>query len=380
MDNASAGPQSASLQTARGDGRRFGAGPGIPSTKGDRAYCSHVLPRVSRTFALCIRLLPPHIEHPVLLAYLLCRVADTIEDTADLPAADKDTLLAHFRSCLDDEGPDAGPIASHFHAPRTDEEQLASQTDIVLREFRRLPATQRAAIRPWVQEMCSGMAYFASADGAGRPTRLRTLATVEDLERYCYYVAGTVGHLLTDLFGAVHGDVTPKHYERLKPLATSFGLGLQLTNIIKDVGDDRRRGWSFVPQELCEQAGITPEDLHDPDREQQASQVMHVLIRKAQTHLRDALEYCTRLPRSEYRIRLFCLTSLYFAVRTLRLASHDGRLLDPKHKVKITRGDVYRTVGTTVLVARSNALVRAYFQLLSGSNHRPSGRTGTEAQ
>ncbi len=62
-----------------------------------RAFCNEILPKVSRTFALTIRLLPPDLEHPVLLAYLLCRIADTIEDTADLPGSDKDALLSQLR-------------------------------------------------------------------------------------------------------------------------------------------------------------------------------------------------------------------------------------------------------------------------------------------
>jgi len=74
----------------------------------DRRFCAEMLPNVSRTFAACIRLLPPKVENAVLIAYLLCRIADTIEDTADLPVADKERLLAHFRACLDDGGPDAG--------------------------------------------------------------------------------------------------------------------------------------------------------------------------------------------------------------------------------------------------------------------------------
>ena len=369
MGNASTGTKAKRNAPPRDEpARPSGARRGL-AIKSDRAYCSDMLPKVSRTFALCIRLLPPELEHPVLVAYLLCRIADTIEDTADISGADKNTLLAHLRECIDDQGPQSGPITSRFAQPRTDEEQLASQADVVLREFRRLPSAQQIAIRPWVQKMCSGMAGFASArrqDG-NQQEDLRALETIKDLERYCYYVAGTVGHLLTDLFGTVDNDVTPRHYARLKPLATSFGLGLQLTNVVKDVVDDRRRGWSYVPQELCEQAGITPDDLYDPARGDQANQVMQFLIRKAREHLRDALEYCTRLPRTEYRMRLFCLTSLYFAVRTLRLAAQDKHLLDPSHKVKITRGDVYRTVGVTALVASSNSLVRGYFNVLSGA-------------
>ena len=331
-----------------------------------RAYCNEILQKVSRTFALTIRLLPPDLEHPVLLAYLLCRIADTIEDTADLPGSEKNALLSRLRLCLEDEGPDAGPIAARFENPRTDEEELANRADVVLDEFRRLPASQCSAITPWVQEMCTGMAGFASRYVEGDSKTPRALTTISDLERYCYYVAGTVGHLLTDLFASVRSAVTPRHYARLKPLATSFGLGLQLTNIIKDVADDRRRGWSFVPRELCDQFGIQPGQMHDPDRDRQARQAMDVLIGKAQGHLKDALEYCTRLPRREYRVRLFCLTSLYFAVRTLRLAARDARLLDPGHKVKITRREVYRTVAMAAIIAPSNTLVRAYFKVLAG--------------
>jgi farnesyl-diphosphate farnesyltransferase len=55
-----------------------------PSAAADRAFCDAMLPKVSRTFAICIRLLPSDLEHPVLVAYLLCRVADTIEDTPDI--------------------------------------------------------------------------------------------------------------------------------------------------------------------------------------------------------------------------------------------------------------------------------------------------------
>jgi farnesyl-diphosphate farnesyltransferase len=93
---------------------------------------------------------------------------------------------------------------------------------------------------------------------------------------------------------------------------------------------------------------------------------MELLITKASRHLRDALDYCIALPRSQYRIRLFCLTSLYFAVRTLHRAKHDPRLLDPTHKVKITRAEVYRTVLVAHIVAPINSLVRAYFRHLAG--------------
>lgn len=338
-----------------------------PAVRADAAWCAAMLPKVSRTFAACIQLLPTPLSHQVLIAYLLCRIADTVEDTADLAVAEKERLLARFRASLDDGGPDVAPLAAAFAAPRDDDETLTRDAHRVLAEFRALGPAQRAAIRPWVQEMADGMAEFARRHADARPDRLEALGDLSELDRYCWFVAGTVGHLLTDLFRLHHHRVTPRHYQKLKRFATSFGLGLQLTNIIKDVCDDRRRGWSFVPRQLCTLAGITPEDLTDPARRAQAAQVMAELIAKAKRHLDDALSYCIALPRSQYRIRLFCLTPLYFAIRTLRLAAMDPRLLDAGHKVKITRAEVYRTIRMSFLVAPNNHLVRAYYRALAGT-------------
>lgn len=330
-----------------------------------RSFCEEMLPKVSRTFAICIRMLPPDLEHSVLVAYLLCRVADTLEDTTELTLPQKEELLVHFGRCLDIDGPDAEPLHNAFADASSDEELLAREADVVLAEFRSLPEVHRGAIRPWVQEMCSGMADFAgrtnsSSSGAG------SLASVEDLERYCYYVAGTVGHLLTELFRQYSPAPTAPQYERMKSLATSFGLGLQLTNIIKDVADDRRRGRSFMPRQLYQAAGVAPHELQHKDHRTGSRQVLTTLIDKAKEHLCDALQYSTTLPRGHYGIRNFCLTSLYFAVRTLRLAERDPRLIDPTYKVKISRRQVYQTIVTTKLVAPANSLVKAYFRLLAG--------------
>jgi farnesyl-diphosphate farnesyltransferase len=331
----------------------------------DRALCVDALPKVSRTFAVCIRLLPPHLEYSVLVAYLLCRIADTFEDTPHLSTADRERFLGHLSASLEERAMGGDLLRDAFPAPATDEQALVAEAAAVLREFHRLPQQHREAIRPWVQEMCVGMAEFAARKASGGG--LHVLATVQELERYCYYVAGTVGQLLTALFRSHDRDADPGRYGRLEALATSFGLGLQLTNIIKDVADDRRRGWSFVPRQLCQRVGIEPEDLQSAGNSPAGRRVMQMLIDKAKAHLDDALEYSVTVPRRHSGIRQFCLASLYFAVRTLRVAEHDVRLLDPQHRVKITRREVWRTVRMTRVVARSDTLVRWYFRVLAGN-------------
>ena len=335
------------------------------SAQADRAFCRAMLPLVSRTFALCIRFLPEPLETSVEIAYLLCRVADTIEDAPRLSPPEKRALLIRFRDALSEDAPDLAPLARAFEGSDLPDEQLATRADAVLREFHRLPSSDQQSILPWVREMCDGMADFADVAGAEGPEGLRSLPDEAALDRYCYYVAGTVGHLLTGLFQLRFSAEDGARAVALDQLATSFGLGLQLTNIVKDVADDRQRGWSFVPRDLCELMGISPDQLGDPDRRQEARRVIDALIAKAQRHLDDAVRYCTLLPHRAYGIRVFCLVSVYLAARTLALASRDDRMLQRGHKVKITRSEVYRTVLATHLAAPSNHLIRAYYRRLS---------------
>ena len=65
-------------------------------------FARGVLPAVSRTFALSIRVLPGALGRSVLAAYLLCRIADTLEDEPVMPAADKAALLDELLHCFDD--------------------------------------------------------------------------------------------------------------------------------------------------------------------------------------------------------------------------------------------------------------------------------------
>jgi farnesyl-diphosphate farnesyltransferase len=337
---------------------------GLPIVADDAAWCRAVLPCVSRTFALTIRLLPPRLELPVTVAYLLCRIADTIEDDPQLEPADKAALLAEFRDRLDDGTP-AATVARYTAAPADDDQAMTAQSPRVLAVYRALPAVQRAAIAPWVREMCDGMADFAKRCPPSGPTGLRSLRSVEDLDRYCYYVAGTVGHLLTALFLADR-PLPPAARARLEGLANAFGLGLQLTNIIKDVADDRRRGWSFVPSDFCHEIGLDPEQFLSAGNEAQARAVMARMITKADGHLAEALAYTLALPRRWYRVRLFCLTPLCFAVATLRRAESDPELLDPDHKVKISRDEVKRIVRSCFARGLSNRLSSALYRRLGG--------------
>jgi farnesyl-diphosphate farnesyltransferase len=210
-----------------------------PSARRDAALCRRLLPGVSRTFALSIAMLPPTLREAVGDAYLLCRIVDSIEDDARLSIDQRLALFDVFDDVVGDDSRDE--VLLERAARRTGlgetaaESELCARSGAVLRVFRALDRSRREAIRPHVLEMSRGMREYATR--AARDGRLR-ISDLADLERYCYFVAGTVGKLLTELFVLDVPGLDARTLADLHARAVPFGVGLQLVNIVKDVAVD----------------------------------------------------------------------------------------------------------------------------------------------
>ena len=312
-------------------------------------FSQFMLGKVSRTFALNIQVLPAGLRRQVLLAYLFCRMADTLEDDADLPADEKMDLLESFRA-LFPPGPEAEHRLEDFTRRLPPQWGSSGRWDHLLvfhcrwiyPQLREFSGPVIRVISDCVREMGGGMSSF-TARFRGGSTLIRTL---QDLDEYCYYVAGTVGLMLCELF-ALHSPLIGKQRaQALKDLSVSFGLGLQLTNILKDIGEDGERNVSFIPPALVESGMVTPGGFLQ-------------LIRKAKSHLEDALEYSCLLPRLEPRLRLFCLWPLFMAAETLVLLARGG---PARTGIKISRAQVRKIVSRTSLACWTNSGIRLLFR------------------
>lgn len=322
---------------------------------------------VSRTFALNIRILPDELQDTIRLAYLFMRIADTVEDDRTMPPQARKELLDQYCKCFDPKGPvwaeievfqamlppdwKSGPDADQF---------LVAHADLVFRVFAELPYELRDPVEERVKEMCAGMVHYAMQREEDGWFRLRTR---QELLDYCYFVAGTVGLMLTDLFAVRTRFVSEKRKEKLKSRAVAFGLGLQLVNIARDIPADWGRRTVFVPSEMCEAQGILPEALPDPTRREPSIKVLKDLLRLADHELREAQKYVLDLPRTAFRVRLFCLWPLLMAQDTLvLLARHPAQSLDPASRLKIGRRRVKWIVYSTIATCWSNALVALQFR------------------
>ena len=326
----------------------------------DDALQDHLLQGVSRTFALTIPQLPEGLYRSVANAYLLCRIVDTIEDEAELDRERKRRFCAAFSRVVRGlESPEAlqqslAPCLSAKTLPA--EHELIAVLPRVIRITHALDPDQRDALALCVDIMAKGMAEFQDLD------LRRGLATQKDHDHYCYVVAGVVGEMLTRLF-CHYSPAIKAHEALLMPLAVSFGQGLQMTNILKDLWEDHARGVSWLPREVFDRhGGFALESLDPGHPDPRFLKGFEELIGIAHGHLENALRFTLLIPARETGIRAFCLWALGMAILTLRkIAAHPG--FSASGEVKISRRAVKATIVTTRLLRGSDSGLALAFRL-----------------
>ncbi|MDE0348990.1 MAG: squalene/phytoene synthase family protein [Gammaproteobacteria bacterium] len=327
------------------------------SPRPDRAvdYQERALLRVSRTFALTIPQLPRRLRRVIGNAYLLCRIADTIEDEPALSRPQKQRLLGEFAQAVAGSAPAGafvarlGPMLSDATGP--DEWDLATHAGLLLDLTHGFRPAQRAAIDRCIGIMTKGMAEFGGSAPGG-------LGTLRDLERYTYCVAGVVGEMITDLLCEDSTEIAARR-DRLRPLSARFGCGLQLVNILKDFHADQRRGACWLPRAAFAD-GV---DLSSPEVRRQAAflEGQTGLVAVAVEHLKAALEYTLLIPPGHAGVRRFLLWTLGLAALTLRRIHANPRFA-PGDAVKAPRPYVWAMVVVTGAAARWDAVLRWLFR------------------
>ena len=318
-------------------------------------FCREILPSVSRTFALSIRLLPGELGHAVLVAYLLCRIADTIEDEPTLSAERKAELLELFVRALDD------PAAAEQYGRASVEVSgdaahvtLNRHATVVVDEFAALPDRSRSHVRRWVTEMVAGMRAFVL-----RYPRGIRIQSLEEYREYCYYVAGTVGYMLTDLWYEHSRTIGAARHRLLRERCRAFAEALQTVNILKDVARDaRQENAIYIPEQLLRRHGSSHAMLLRADCARQTRAALGALAGLAARDLDHAQAYLSIVPRRALAIRLFCALPLLFACATLRdLRKAWSGPTEAESAVKISRREVKTLTILGVLGIASNRML-----------------------
>ena len=286
-------------------------------------YTRYWLAKVSRSFAPSIAILDEPMERSVGIAYLLCRVVDTVEDEPTLAESSRSLLYDLFIQALHstEAAKTFTSTAGPFYADIDGQDaRLMGDMERLWDCFHKLPESQKMAMVPHIQEMAEGMSDFSAV-----------ICDEKELTRYCHVVAGVVGGLLTDLYIESEGSAeTPM----LRENSESFGQALQLVNIAKDMAEDASRGRQFLPKTYCPH--IPTSKLLLPKFKAQVIAAHARLCDLAASHLQAALEYTLAIPK-ESPYRRFCALPLLLAKGTLSALRGNPDALNPAMKIKISK-------------------------------------------
>jgi farnesyl-diphosphate farnesyltransferase len=332
------------------------------STPTAAALLRDVLPGVSRSFALSLRVLPPSLAVPLGVTYLVARAADTIADTHALPPAERLAMLHTLRRSLDTDGPAPRALTGSGHG--MEQVLLARLPDVLAAYHALAPGDRRrahAVLRTLTQAMVDALERFPPA-GAGRIGALETRA---DLDRYTYMNAGCVGEFWTDMVMAHRPGCAAWQPDRMRAQGARFGQGLQLVNVLRDLPRDLRLGRCYLPRADLAGLALAPEDLLDLRTMPRVRPLVDGLIQDALRCLDAGRAYTLAVPRREARLRLACAWPLFIGLGTLARLRRAENLLDPAVTVKVPRAEVRRILAQSLALVWSDRGLQAWARRLA---------------
>ncbi len=226
-------------------------------------YCHHITRAASRTFYWGSLLLPAQKRRAIWTVYALFRLLDDAVDEAmaetpqighTIGASDPRRELDLWRNKLE----------QLYQQGTTDDNPVMIAWESMLGDY-------NVPLAP-VLDLLTGVEMDL--------TKAR-YASFEELALYCYRVAGTVGIVSSSIFG--YQDESALRY------AANLGIALQLTNILRDIGEDARRGRIYLPQDELQRFGYCEHELFAGTMNDTFIALIRFQIERAEQYYRDAL-------------------------------------------------------------------------------------------
>ena len=300
-------------------------------------YCKWALQSVSRSFALTIPLVEEALLAPIMVGYLEARILDTFEDDIGKRHVSLEERVNAMNAIMEIlERPDsqmakrkAKELAREAEDWVQDEHYrgLVKNFDKVLTVHRSLDERTKASMVRWMHEMNAGMQKYLQ----------QPVYSFEDLNEYCYFVAGTPSGFLTELIRTRAKKLTPKASQVLHDNERDFGLFLQKVNIIRDFREDILQNEKiFWPGYLFDKHQLKPQELLDPAHEKQAMEMLNAMVDNAVTHVTPVHDYLTAVPDEYAGFRQGAAINFAMGVATLGEVRGNRDVFYGDRPVKIT--------------------------------------------
>lgn len=334
-----------------------------------------ILQGVSRSFGLTIRLLPPALQAPVGIGYLLARATDTVADTTALPLAERQVLLDRMTQAIAAPSTSASEhqelhrLTQAFAAQQTDphERALMQALPQCLPLLHTLHPADQASVRQVLGHITRGQQLDMARFGPG----LHALQTEAELSDYTWLVAGCVGEFWTELCGRHLPGYSLLPQAEMMRIGRAYGMGLQRLNIIRDAGADLATGRCYWPEETLAHAGLTPEVLAraaqtgDADTLQALAPLYTAWLDHTQAQLAEGMRYALAL--QPLRLRLASALPALIGARTIALLRQAGPAALTQ-RVKMPRSEINALLWRIALGLGSRAVLDRQFQQLTGTH------------
>ncbi|MBO1307756.1 phytoene/squalene synthase family protein [Enterococcus sp. 669A] len=260
----------------------------------DFDYCERIIEHHSKSFYAAFSRLPEQKAMSVYAIYAFCRRADDAIDVEKNPEK-----LAELKAQL-------GAFQKGDHP----DEPLWRALAVV---FKHYPLDIQA--------------FYDMLEGQRRDIKFQQPATQQELEEYSYYVAGSVGLMLLPLLS--------QNWEKIIEEAKQLGEAMQITNILRDIGEDEAQGRIYLPKDKMAEYGVTPEDLKQHRQTAEFAQLWEYEAQRAEASYQKGL---TMMPWIDEDCRTPLLAACYFYREILEVVrENDYQVFTQKHAVKQAR-------------------------------------------
>lgn len=221
--------------------------------------CEETIQTHSKTFYRAFSMLPKKKRQAVWAVYSFCRRADDIVDESPTPQED----LASFRETFD----------RFLQGDIDRNDSIWVALEHTFQEFR----MDEAPFRDLLQ-------------GQEMDLEQQRYETLDELLIYSYHVASTVGLMLLPI-------IAPRKKEQLKEAAISLGIAMQLTNILRDIGEDQaERDRIYLPKQVMDQFGYTEQELQEGIVNQAFQHVWEYIAFEAEAYYEEFFDHLHEFP------------------------------------------------------------------------------------
>ncbi|MBR4508311.1 MAG: squalene/phytoene synthase family protein [Elusimicrobiaceae bacterium] len=317
----------------------------------------YLLKNNARTIYLSAKILPKEKQKTFAVAYLVCRIADSVADTSLIEAKKRIEFIKNFPILVEHGNyKTAQEMALTFLSKAGEniyknEAELLKNIDICIKEFKTLKKEYQKITLEVLRAVCKAMVQdliFFPEENSGL---IKALPAEKDTLIYCDYMGGQPGVFWAKLeFGKELKKETQEQ-------ALKIGRALQITNILRDIEADAKIGRIYLPLNQIIKQELMPQDLLEKGNYVKLYPVMLYWIKEAKNNLLNAKEFIKQIPRRKLFNRAAVIWPVFWSLDTIYLLGQNPHKQDKKTKRKITKTNIYLTMLLSPLYCFSNILI-----------------------